>query len=394
MLEKLKHISFEGRRYYVLSIVHINNEAVFQAIEISYKNKELKIEKRDTSNSLKSLFTEDFKKNYPLILYLEGDTIINKVVENKTGYRNSLIFKANPDDFHFYEYHQEPSVFVSIIRKSNLDSYFKELKMLNMDVIHVAFGPFVLANLLPFTKNYQTISTSNYSLNIDDDKIVSYENSTLKQVNYSINGDQLSASEMPLLASFIDYKYPYPSIQFENDFLNTALSEFKYRLLLKKVGIFTLVFFMLALFIGHFVLQHYSTLLAEKQSQYTLSQQTISEVNALKQDIAIKEKILQTSGINHKEYITKYITTIGNSVLEDITITSLTVNPMLKKIKKEEKIGFDLNEIIIVGESNSDKSFNDWMSALKAIEWVKKIDIIDYSRDTNNTDVFTIQIKI
>jgi Tfp pilus assembly protein PilN len=247
---------------------------------------------------------------------------------------------------------------------------------------------------LPFTKNYQTISTSNYSLNIDDDKIVSYENSALKQVNYSINGDQLSAGDMPLLASFIDYKYPSPNIQFESDFLNTALSEFKYRQLVKKFGIFTLIFFLATLFIGHFVLQHYMTLLAEKQSQYTLSQQTITEVNSLKEDTAIKEKILQTSGINHKDYITKYVATIGNTVLEDITITSLTINPMIKKIKKEEKIDFDLNIINIEGESTNDKSFNDWIGSLKNIEWIKKIDIIEYSRESNSIDVFAIQIKI
>lgn len=394
MIEKLKYILSENQRYYVLGISILADARSYQLIELSYKNKELQIENRYSSNSFNDIVDVHFKNKYPVILHFEGDNIINKTVEHKTGYRNNLIFNADSGDFYFYEYHQGSLVFLSIVRKSFIDDFVQKFASLDFFVVHLSFGPFVMMNLLPFIKNYNSISSARSTLKLTNNELQSFHNESSENDYYNVNGETFSLSDIPLVSTFFDYQFPNPSITFEREFLNKNKSEYKYSKWFKKLGIFTLVFVLLSLFIGHNLLNHYLETLAEKQLQRHISQQTISDIENLKNEVSLKEKILLTSGFNNTKFLTNYAADIGNSVLDDITINSININPILKKIKLGEKIDFNLNEINILGESSNYKTFNDWVNKMKRFDWIKKIDIIEYSKETKDIDLFKITIRV
>ncbi|MFI0429535.1 hypothetical protein [Mariniflexile sp. HMF6888] len=389
----LKNIFSSTSRYNAINISITSNVLEYQLIEISSKNNELKLEKRFSSNAF-----EDFKaklnKDYPVILHIEGDNIINKLVENKAGYRNDLIFKANPNEFHFFEYHQNQNIFISVARKQYIESVIKQISDSHFYIIHVSFGPFVMANLLPIIKDYDKISSLNYTLNINDKEILSFKNEQTSPKEYEINGECLNQREIPLLAAFLDYKYPNPAIEFDTDFLDANKTEFKFKKWFKMTGIFTLVFFLITLSTSHYLKDFYLNELAEKESLNVITQQTILKVNALKDEKILKEKILLSSGIGNKSFLTKYIMDIGNSVSQNITLNAMQIIPPLKKIKTSEKMNFDMSVIKIVGACENNKSFNDWLKKLKALAWIKKIDIEDYSQETKTENTFTLSIKI
>lgn len=394
MIEKIKHIISENQRYYILNITSLGDSYSYQLIELLYKNKELTIENRFSSNDFETIINDHFKKKHPVILNFEGDNIINKKVENKVGYRNNLIFKANPEDFYFYEFHQNSVVFLSIVRKSIIDNFIQKFKELDFFIIHVSFGPFVMMNLHPFNDDQRSISSSSYQLTLLDNEINSFENKKANRENYVINGETFSLTEIPIIAAFFDYQFPNPSIVFETEFLDGNKSEYKHSQWFKKLGVFSLVFVLVALFAGHYMLNYYLQTLTEKQLQYSISQQTISTIENLKSEASLKEKILLTSGLNDTKYLTNYAADIGNSVLDNITINSIDINPTLRKIKPDEKINFDLNTIFILGECSNYKSFNDWIKKMKQFKWIKKIDIVEYSKETSNVDAFKITIKV
>lgn len=396
MINKLQHIFDDHNRYFVLGISSINNVLEYQLLQILFKKDELKIEKRIFSNNLDDNFKAHLKKDYPVILHLEGDNIINKVVENKTGYRKSIIFKADPNDFYFYEYHQNNNVFVSVIRKHIVEDSIALLKTLNLFTVNVSFGPFILSSLLPVIKayTYSSISSSNYTIEIKDNEIQSFNNKPSSKENLIINDEALSQRETPLMAAFLNYKYPNESIDFDTSFLGTNKSEFKFKKWFKIAGIFTLVFFLISIFISSLLLKTYLEKLAEKESTYALSQETIMTINRLKEEKVLKEKILQTSGANLKNFITKYISDIGNSVPQGVTLNTIHSIPTLKKIKPSEKINFDFSSIKITGENINDNTFNLWVKKLKTYTWVKKLDIIDYTQESKSINSFIIKIKI
>ncbi|WP_346882337.1 hypothetical protein [uncultured Algibacter sp.] len=394
MLEKLKKILPFFSRYYVVNISIVGDVYEYQLIEFSFKEDELLIEKRFFSNHLDDIFTSKINKDYPLLLHIEGDAIINKVVENKTGYRNDLIFKADLNDFYFYEYQQHKEIFISICRKQHINQLIEQFAKIDKFVVHISFGPFVMANLLPVLKNYSSISSSNYSLDINDSQLLAFKNEQGEHKEYTINDDTFNQRELPLLASFLGYKYPNPNIEFDISFLKNNTSEFKYKKWFKIAGIFTLVFFLVSLTVSHFLKDYYLRSLAEKESMHALSLQTTAKINTLKEDKRIKEHILVSSGIGNTSFLTKYMAEIGNSVPSDIILNTVNVIPLSKKIKPAQKIDFKMESIIILGESKNDKSFNNWLKSIENLVWIKKMDIEDYTQESNNENTFKIKIKI
>ncbi|AXT18314.1 hypothetical protein D7030_08360 [Flavobacteriaceae bacterium AU392] len=394
MVAKLKNILNDNNRYYVLGISNRNGVSEYQLIQILFINNELKIENRKFSTTIDEKFKEHLKKDYPLILHIEGDNIINKTVDNKPGYRKNIVFKANLDDFHFFEYSQEETVFVSVARKQFIDNLIKELTHVNCYVIHLSLGPFVMANLLPMIKNYSNISSSNYTIEIDSNKIISFKNQSSSQKEYILNNEILNQYEIPLMASFLDYKFSNENIEFDIDFLKENENEFKFKKRFKIAGIFMLAFFIITLFTSHILLDHYQKSLTEKKSEYAISQQTIIQINELKEEKILKEKILQTNGVNHKRFITKYISDIGNTIHKNIALKSIDIIPLIKKIRRDEKINFDFDVINISGETSNDKAFNAWVKNLKELLWVERLDIIEYSQETEVMNSFIIKIQI
>lgn len=395
MLEKIKYILTNNNRYYVLGIYNTNNVLEYQLLQILFQKDELKIERRYTSKTIDDVFKE-FPKGYPVVLHLEGSNIINKVVENKVGYKKNIIFKANPDDFYFFEYHQNNQIFISVIRKHIVKEYIALLKAHKLYTVNISFGPFVMSNLIPIAKenNYTSVSSSNYELHFYGDAIQSFENDVVNVKEFVFGKDKLSQKELPLVAALLNHKYPNERIDFDIDFLEDNKSEFKFKKWFKIAGVFTLVFILSTLFVSHVLLNMYLKTLAEKESTYAISQQTLLKIDQLSEEKILKEKILQTSGANLKSFISQYVVDIGNSVPDNITLKTLNTIPVIKKIKPSEKIKFNFSIVHIAGEATNDAAFNNWIKHLKTYKWVDKVDIVDYIQESKYINAFVIKIKI
>ncbi|NMH85969.1 hypothetical protein [Flavivirga algicola] len=392
--EKLTNIFNDNKRYYVLSISNTGDVSEYYLITLLFKDNELKIEDRYTSRGIDEDFKGHLNKNYPVILHIEGDSIINKSVENKAGYRKNLIFKSNLDDFYFYEYKQEETVFVSVARKELINVLIKEIEALHVFVVHLSFGPFVMANLLPVIKNHSNISSSNYTIEISENLIQSFKKENHYKNQYIINGDTFNSYEIPLIGAFLSYKLPNNVIEFDTAFLNNNASEFKFKKWFKIACVFSISFLLIALFSSHLLHSSYVSALVEKESVYALSQQTAAEIDALQEEKTLKEKILQTTNISNKSFITKYVADIGNSTLPEITLKKIQVIPTLKKIEHGKKIAFNFNVIHITGKVTDDEAFNRWIKKIKQLKWIEKLDIVAYTQESKIMNKFILKIEL
>ena len=120
----------------------------------------------------------------------------------------------------------------------------------------------------------------------------------------------------------------------------------------------------------------------------------VFKVNSLIEEKALKEKILQTSGMSQNTITTKYIADIGNVTPNSITLKTIYVNPLAKKIKPDTKINFIFNVVNITGISTNDEAFNNWIKKVKEFNWVKKIEITDYYQESNIANSFSVKINI
>ncbi|TGV01062.1 hypothetical protein [Flavivirga rizhaonensis] len=393
LLKKLTNI-FNDNKYYALSISNVNGVSEYYLITLLFKDNELKVEDRYKSKNIDDAFKAHLNKNYPVLLHIEGDNIINKSVENKAGYRKNLIFKSNLDDFYFYEYKQEETVFVSVARKELINAFIKEINTLDVFVIDLSFGPFVMVNLLPVIKKHSSISSTIYTIEINENRLLSFKNEGNYENQYIINGDTFNTNEVPLIGAFLGYKFPNNIIEFDTDFLSNNASEFKFKKWFKTAYIFSIFFFLISLFTSHLLHNVYVNALVEKESVYALSQETTTEINKLKEEKKLKEKILETTNISNKSFITKYVVDIGNSTLPEITLKKVHVMPKLKKIEHDKKIDFHFNIISITGKVTDDETFNRWIKKIKKLKWIEKLDIVAYSQENKITNEFILKIEI
>lgn len=387
-----KNILPINNHYYLLGLSSTNGICQYTLLVVNFKEEELIIENRYSLNDFDSELKKILKKEYPIILHIEGEEIISKIVVNQVGYKNKLLFNTNPDDFYFYEYFQDGTVYVSIARKSFIDSAVQRINNLNKIVIDVAFGPFVLSNLLPIISNSSALSTNKHTIILDNGKFNQLIDGQ-KNVLYKINGEEFNQKELPVLASFFGYKYPTDSISFENDFVKQNQEDFLYKKRIKKAIVIFVFFLAFTLVISHFSLGYYLTILGEKQSQYSFSSQKINKLNLLKENLKLKEVIISSNGLFNKNFIAKYTSEIGNSVSNDLKLTRFDFLPVLKKIRLDEKVNLAENEIIVEGQTNDDDVFNNWIIKLQTLPWVKKIDI-SYDETGKSIKVFKLIIKI
>jgi len=391
MLEKLSNILPNTELFYVIGVSNSNETTKYTLLTIALKEDELSIEDRFSSAVLDHSFKAKLSKNAPVLLHIDGDIVISKIVDDKVGYRNNIIFKSNPEDFYFYEYRQDQQIWASVCRKNKIEGYLNELANLGLLVLHLAIGPFVMANVLPLLKGQSVIASEFDTLQLSENKIDSFEEKAPSKKRYIINEESFSELEVPLLASFFDYKYPNPNIEIETDFLAHNASEFKYKKWFKIAGVFALGFIMITLFTSHLLNSHYQNELAQKQFEYSNAQRTTNDIAKLKEEINLKEKILLNNRINNKDFITKYLSDISNSVPTAITLLNLSVFPKTRKTRPNEKIDFFSNTVIIEGKAVNDEGFNTWTRLLKNKEWVTKMEIVEYNQ-SNRINTFKVKI--
>jgi len=392
MLEQIKRFAKGKNHYYLLGVYSVQEKTQFEFLEIALKSDELKIIERHSFSKMEDSLIELLKKDYPLLLHFDGDNVISKSVENKQGYRNNLVFKMNSDEFYFYEYHQENQIYVSLTRKHFVDDLIAFFNGKDKLISHLSLGPFVVSQLFSTFKNTDLVYVNFHKLSLNNESLVAFEKTEERESFVTISEENFSQKEIALISTFLEFKRGAPNIQFDDEFLKNNKEEYKFRKRFKQMSAFSITFILLLLIVGHNILSSYTQSLGEKESQYSISQQTLLEVKELRDERELKEMILETSGVIDANYMTQYFVEIGDVVPESITIISMDVAPPLKKIKPSEKININTKIIDIIGESNKDEDFNTFIKALKSISWVKKIDIINYSKDKSNSK-FLIKLK-
>jgi Tfp pilus assembly protein PilN len=391
MIEDFKQF-FKGKdHYYLIGVYSVQDTIEYLCIEVALEVDELKIIKKQSFSSFDEELKKTLKKDYPILLHFDGDNVISRTTENKQGYRNTIVFKMNPDDFYFYEYHQDNQIYASLTRKKVIDGTLKLLNDNDKFIVHVSLGPFVLSKLFSSVSSEKLYSNF-HVLEFTPEGLISFQKTEEKHQQITLSEDTFSQSEIALISTFLEYKGENPNIEFEDDFLKVNRDEQKFRKWFKRLGAFTIVFILLALVIGHNLLNYYVQSLSEKESQYLISQQTTQQVNNLRDERLLKEKILESSGVIDPNYSSQYFVDIGNVVPKSITINSIDIAPTIKKIKPNEKVSIDPKIINVTGESSDDDDFNNWIKDLRAISWIKKIDISSYTQ-VKTGNAFIIKIK-
>lgn len=372
----------------------------------------LSIEKTATSLDDIASVKAHVPADVPICLVLNGKGIIHKNLEitekdeDKTLVRK-VIPNANLKDFYLQAQARVGGQgFVSIVRKTVVDEILQALKKDHYFIVSVQLGAF---SLLPIAalineslkgKTSFELKNGGHNLTVNNNAIEEYlfdKASATVKTEVTIDNKQVPSDAVIALSAALGYLQPevktgiahVPDTDIDRE-------EFQQKRIFTMVGAGAMAFFLIILIVNYLLLGNYSQKASEKEIEATQYAGIEKERKKLEAEMKDKKIFIESMGVAESSNTSFYADRIVTSVPHDIDLSSLTINPLKKKIKKNERIEFNYNTIIVEGECSKSKELDDWVQNMKKeYNWIKQLTVIGYSQNNSQEKgSFKLEINI
>jgi hypothetical protein len=327
-------------------------------------------------------------KNIPFIIHVRGAGILARSVENAPNYKERLLVSGREEDFYFNSYERSGSILVSFARKNVIDEFLAPIEAAKGFIWALYIGP----SVLPFKQ--EDLNT------IQSDYVLSFPSSD--QVILAKNEQELSEkqTQASYLEAIINYTWQkntsadsfYQAIDEET--LNQTKANYKDYKRFRIIGLSILSFFLITLTINYFLVNHLNQVAADYEQEIAAYQDNFAVIDRTKQEKQRKLVLFQNSGMQSGNLLSYYADEIGGTVPKDIQFTEMELFPLVQQLKPKHKVETDNSKIIIHGITLNSKILDDWMEDLEKKEWIKSVEVINYSRLDDRNSIFHIMIHI
>ncbi|MDP2684154.1 MAG: hypothetical protein Q8P20_03790 [bacterium] len=356
--------------------VNIGESENYDLLLVTRINNKMEIKKSLRNLSFVEVL-ENLSKKYSLILHFSGNTVINRKIKKIPGYRSKALMNVDIDHFYFYEYHCEHEIFLSVVRKKNIDEIALLFTTKGYYVIDFSIGPFISTILKDFLSS-DIIQSKDFSLLFENNSLIDFkpseDTSTLR-----IGDLQLSSNETPLFGAALNYILPDQNIIYDINVFMPNRKEKKLKMYFETLGSIGLILLFATLLTNYIWLSSIEKETIEDTANLLERQNTYENIITLERERDNKKLILSESGFFVNNFLSFYINDIVSEIPETITLKSLSLSPLKKNIKNTEKLEFTSKTIDLVGVSYSNDNFNNWYKKIKDRKWVNKIDIVGYN---------------
>ncbi|CAG0964338.1 hypothetical protein FLAV_00877 [Flavobacteriales bacterium] len=399
----LENIAFSKTASGMEIILHAKEQVSFNYCTIRYKK-----EKVDITGYSKNIFSSDVlsvlkEKKNPLIVSIDGHGILHKKLrislDSPVGYLTETAFPgSNPDEFYVQiTPASEHECWVSLIRKELADKIIQSLLDAGWLLHTFYLGPFSLSAAMPFIANNEPIITNTAKqVSIRNNLVFEIQRTdALPSENPIIPNEPLPASFLVSFASALSYFTGLHGVQtISSPLVVNAAKELHYRNIFHKTGVVALAACMLLTFSNMFLF----TKLNSQNNELTLlvsnHSKKLLQIESLEQQLNLKKALVEKSGLKGRGKAAFYTDRIAASLPEQITLTGIAVNPIVKKSKEDEIPEFSYRTLLIKGQVSQSLFFNDWLHLLKKMNWINDVSILDYKQQTGLPAEFEILLQI
>lgn len=376
--------------------VYLNGDGLrFDALILKFVKGEIEIqEEYNDLNTIEEL-TSKIGVQLPYVLNFNGKGVLNRKVDNSENKYQSILLNSNATDFYFTEYGLENNYYISVVRRSVVKQVVADIEAFKGCVINVSSGPFLLAGISQYIGK-PSYTLHDYVLTFEKDKLIGFKKEVGNEKQWYLVGKQnIRGESLSALSNGVQFFNSAPEFILPNDppIFEKNYEEAKQKVIFKQFGFFMLVFFLVLLLGNYLYLGHLNKTV--QSNAFLLAEYTedFAKINELEEEKTRKEILLRTSGVLTKKYISFYLVEIAKSVPKEVVFNQLTVKPVKKEIKDKHKIEIDNQLILVNGISKSSSHLSDWISDLKKIDWINKVEIVDYEYAGGNGE-FAIRIVI
>jgi hypothetical protein len=345
-------------------------------------------------------------KNTPVLLNIQGKGIMHRklpVSENDT--ETLLLQKVLPNAALQDFYVQKSPIlknhcFISVIRKSVADEWLEVLRAAGVEVITCALGPFCLESILPLmsmTSDYAELLLPGWKLLINANTIETCtpsDNAELKAL--MVGGMSIEADVIFAFASGFAY-YLGGAPVFFADIQRVTLTQdnFKQKKLFQVGGWTTLIFGLTILLVNYVLFDHYWKKSQELQQQASLNSAALESFDKLKAELSSRQAFAEKTGMIQSSRTSLFADRIAMDLPEAIELSEMNIYPRVKRLSGEENLAFTQKEISVKGVCKIGADLNSWIKDLKKKDFVKDVELINYSQDNSREPgSFIIAIKL
>lgn len=365
----------------------------FSLLEVQKKSDQIQMISQKTYLNLNELF-ENLKKDIPLILVVDGKGVLNKKIDNTIEVDVNWNKNIDYQSIYYTSAIAASVNFMSFCRRNIVDDYLEQFKQNSFEVLDVFIGSFVSV-ILKASIEKPVVLSNELILKFENDLLVGFErnNQSISKKIYKVGDDEVASDFLHLYAAAVQFYISSDEIS-KTDFENLEIEEVVYKRAFNGLGIFMLVFFLMALLISFFTIRYYSAENAQLNLENVYSKKTYQTILDLEKQKSNKKEILKQAGLMSSHFITYYQFEILKSVPQNIELKELSVFPLKDQIKENKKVEFIPGVIVVKGQMQSDDSFSDWLESLKKMDWIQNFEIKNLKKDKMNNTHFELHIKI
>ena len=375
----------------------IDDSLTIYGLTAKRKKDEFEPEEYFKVNDLQALKTK-LKKNQHCFLHLTGDhVLIKSTTVSGTDQKiiSSVFPNINSENFYYQILRSGPRYFVAVSRKDHVQDILRDYEKESIPVIGFSLGFSSIATIIDLLQEPE-IMLSSYSLNIQDNTILDFSQSSEAETSQYLLGDtKVKASYLLALAGLFNYMPGVDQTDSNISEKNALLNKiFREKVFFRK-GLVTGIVFLLCALLANFLL--FSNYYNELQDLKGKHQLEISKKNSFQERLKnIEQKEKQVEGIlnNSNSTATYYVNRLVTEIPEEVELNKLSFQPLRKPVKEDEPIELEENSILIEGISKDEDAFSEWITKLENTDWIEKTAISNFGYQSAGRSEFQVELKI
>lgn len=383
-------------------ILQSNASMIFQLVILEKKRDEIIIEKDKIDFNDFEELVNHLNAAIPIHLSINGKGILHKPLEDIYQNEHQLLQAVLPnailENFVLQKTTRKNGIIASIIRKDTLEKIIQHFQDSKLWVTQVSLGAFDVSFLLPFLSDKAVINTSTHIIHFNpQEQITSFsKNEFIEDLFIKIGDDHLNHKS--LVAYAVAFKtLVQVSSEIHSPLIENNQEEFLHHQIFKKMGVGVLATFFIILILNTFFYYQLKDKNQALSSQLFMQQGQLIQLDSLKEKLTRQEKFFNATNLHQNSKVSFYADRIAASVPKDIQFSKLEVFPTVKTqngFDEEQLQEFKRNEILIKGFCKSSLTYNQWLKALKKMDWVKEVNHLDYKDVDSRLAEFEVKVII
>jgi hypothetical protein len=325
-------------------------------------------------------------KQFPYVIHINGFGVLTRVVENSPNFKENLLVAGNQNEFYFNSVACLGTVGVSFVRKSLLEAIFTPLRDSKIHLFGVHIGPIPVVASMTDNARWR------------GEYLIEKKAGSIIQLDRNDAEHEMRVREK-MLAGADCFEMFFDTIEgyfqgLGDEELSRTKSNYKEHKRFVFLGLSLLIFFLSALTINYFYINHLNQLAAETEAEIASYGNNLSMIDRLNQEKQRKSILIENSGIKTNRFVSYYIDKIGATVKPGISLTKLETFPLIDGLKPKKKVEVSNDFIQIEGICPNSEILDNWVETLQKEEWIESVELVNYIRQTENQANFELSIKI